>query len=389
MLAGLPLSGCICGEPLIVDDIFVPVAPDERVAPGSLHTYASNAQVVLEVRSASSFLAIEDVTVLASGADVVTIDAEAPPALDGDKLTVTLRTGSAGEGSIVFVRDGGNETLSERVIAVADADAIALDVTAPGAPGIALPEVDPDNVRIFAGSKAAFRTTLTRAGDELFGLDSVVRTSSNAAVTTRNGTGCAEGACDRPRNAVEIAVPESVTDDVAVTLTSGEATVVVNVVPTTIDDVTSVESSVRDTSDLADGDRTAVVALVNAGDEPVFGAPLTWAVDDVPVENEEGDVVTGDAIELAFVAGADITVDAFLGERSIGVAVASDGSDVNVTSITAACSSGGAAATWPMVLVLALLALARPRRADGACPGFSPSTSVRPLFRRSRRPARR
>lgn len=90
----LPFAGCICGDPLIVDDVFVP--PEQRAVPGTLHTYASNARVGLEVRSASPFLAIDEVTVLARGDGAALIDPETPTELDGDKLKVTLLTQGAG-----------------------------------------------------------------------------------------------------------------------------------------------------------------------------------------------------------------------------------------------------------------------------------------------------
>ena len=343
-----PFSGCLCGEALIVDDIFIP--PDDRSAPGTLHTYASNAKVGLEVRSASPFLAIDEVTVLAGGAGNAVIDPDTPTELDGDKLKVTVLTQGAGEGLLAFTRN--DEVIAERALTIVDADDIALSVTASDTPGIDLPSIDPTSVRIFAGSKAAFRTTLSREGNEIFGLDSVVRTASDPEVTTRNGTGPAVDAGDQPRNAVEIAVPVTVTENVDVTLTSGNATVIVTVVPTTIDDVTAVVSSVRDNADLAEGDKTAVVALVSAGDEPVFGAPLTWAVDDVALEDEEGTPRTGDVLEVAFVAGGAITLDAFLGDRRIGVEMESDGSNPNVTSITSAC---GATGGGPLAATLFLL----------------------------------
>lgn len=352
---GAPFTGCVCGEALIVDDIFVP--PDERAAPGTLHAYASNAKVGLEVRSASPFLPIDEVTVLAGGGGNAVIDPESPTELDGDKLKVTVLTQGAGEGFLAFTRN--DEVIAERTLTIVDADAMALSVTAPTTPGIALPNVDPANVRIFAGSKAAFRTTLSRDGDEIFGLDAVARTSSNPEVTTRNGTGPAADAADQPRNAVEIAVPETVVDDADVTLTSGAATVVVTVVPTTLDEINNVALAVRNNGDLDPGDKTAVIALVSASGEPVFGAPVTWTVNDAPVEDDEGAALAGDALEVSFQPGATAQVNALLGDRNIAVEVESDGSDPNVTSITAAC---GASSGAPIAMMLLALFGVRTRR---------------------------
>lgn len=352
-LSALPFSGCICGEALIVDDIFVP--PDARTAPGTLHTYASNARVGFEIRSASAFLAIADVEVAVDGA--VTTDDDNVSTVDGDVLKLNVRTQEAGEGTLLFTRNG--EVLAERTVTVVDTDAIALSVTAPSGPGLDLPAVDLENTRIFAGGRAAFRTTLTSDGDEIFGLDAVTIEVTDATITSRNGVACAADGCGQARNAVELSLPTATTDAFTATFTSGSASIDLDVVPTTVAEVTAIESDVRETTDLVDGDLTGVVAQVLAGDEPVFGAPVLWAIDGAAVANDDGDVVTGDALQLAFASNDTATVEARLGDRAFNVDVESNGEDAAVTSITAACGAGSIAPLW-----LALAALvARKRRA--------------------------
>src|SRR6185437_11464320 len=110
----------------------------------------------------------------------------------------------------------GSSTVATETLTVDDADGIALSVTAPFSAGVDLPDVDPARVRISASSRAGFRTTLTKGGDEIVGLRAVVATPSDAHVTAKNAAGCAKDTCGAQRNAIDIALAAgAVESDVA------------------------------------------------------------------------------------------------------------------------------------------------------------------------------
>ncbi|HEY1099547.1 MAG TPA: hypothetical protein VGF99_11495, partial [Myxococcota bacterium] len=158
----------------------------------------------------------------------------------------------------------------------------------------------------------------------------------------------------------------SVADDatletgVDVTLTAGSASFTMTVVPTNVDDVTQIELDEQTVDGTfgqrEDGDTTGVIARVSVGDEPLFGAPVEWRVADVVVEGR------GDAIRYGYVDGETASVVASVAGATATMQAPTTAEDVEVSSVTGACSGIGAA-PWFVALAVGL----RRRRPRAGC----------------------
>jgi hypothetical protein len=352
LLSAVLAPGCVCTGPVSVQDRFAVAASAEE---DSLHTYASHARIALTVRAAredvddyvpkvsdgSGFGAAGSAT-----ATIENIDED-----DDDQLRFDLVTD--GPGTVTIEADiSGDQALFIRDLTIVDVDALTLAVTAPQWRGIELPAVDAGNVRIFAGGKAALRTTLLAAGTEVFGIAAVTATASDASVTTRQGIGCALDTCEAQRAATEIAVPAAAVAPVDVTLTAGSASIVLHVVPTPPDDVSDVVLEQGD----ALNDKGVLVAHVLAGTDAVLGAPVTWAVDGEQLVNDDGALV-GDTLQFDVGGEPRETVATLEGVTLVTTTIA--GQNHTVTSITAACGAAGSEPLATTALVLGLVAVRR------------------------------
>lgn len=340
--AVVALGGCDCGGALLISDSF-----SGGVADDSLHTYASGGRVGFNAFPVDGF-DLDDISAIATDGSVA-VDPDADFVKSGDHFVFGLLTNDAGKGSFSLV-DQNENVLATRDVEVKDADALVLDLTAPRTAGVDLPAVDVTRLRILAGERAAFRSSLFAGDDELFALDNVSATSAD--VGFRNGVGCAEDSCSQSRNAVEFSVPADATDPIDVALAASGAVLTVTVVPTAAADVTAV---VLDESDEFEGGKN-VVAKVSAGDEPVFGAPVRWSVDDDVLVDDDNGVKTGDVLQFK-PSSAEHAVTASFAGTDVDIAVS--GEDFDVSAVTFACGAGPASS---LPLVLCLLALRRRRR---------------------------
>ncbi len=354
-VALLALSACSCGERLVFfDDVEVYDGPLEE-APESLHVYASNARFTLRVRSADAFFAIDQHGgAVTSGSVVQLDDSEISEVIDG-VIQIPLATRSAGTGTVGLL-DAGGQLVGEREITVKDADSLEIAVTAPEREGFALPEVDVASVRVFSGGSAGFRTTLLADGEEIFGTHAVEGAAEDDRVSARPAGGCALEGCSSPRSAVVLSVPTGVSQATDVELSAGEASLTLTVVPTGIDEITSLAAEAIVDEEIVSG-ASFLPLHVLAGDEPVFGAPVAWRVDDVEVEG------SGDTLRFAPAASDDSVAVASLGELEVTTTIEGGAADPSVTSITAACgqTGGGRAAMAPLWLLGIVLLGARSR----------------------------
>lgn len=350
----LGLSACSCGERLVFFDNVEPFDGPSEEAPESLHVYASDARVTLRVRSSDPFFDIEQHGGVFFSGSVSQQDEATDEVADG-VLTIPIATGSAGSGT-VGVFDPNGQIVGEREITVVDADAIQIAVTAPERDGFQLPAVDVEDVRLFSGGTAAFRTTLLADGEEIFGTHAVVASPADERITTRRAVACALEGCGPQRSAVALTVPEAVDQASDVELTAGEASLTLTVVPTPLADITALESE----DVVQDGEtatRRSLPLHVLAGEEPVFGAPVAWSVDGTALED------TGDVLTFGPGTAGDSEATAALGAHELTIAIEGGASEPAVTSITAACgqTANGRASLLPLGM-LALVLLFRRRR---------------------------
>lgn len=350
----LPLApGCACGE-LVFFDPFTPSAGPSTEQPESLHVYASDAVVPMSVRSTDGSVELESLTITTSGE--LEIDGATEPLVANGVLSFVLNTKAAGSGTVALVDESGT-TRAERELSVVDVDELSLSVTAPTQEGIQLPSVDPGKLRIFTGGNAGLRTTLLYEGEEVFGTHAVEVSSSDEEVSGRRARACSRQGCSAPRSAVVLSLGASATDDTQVTLSAGSASLTLTVVPTAEAALTSLKTS-GPVANPDSEEQRVLSALPQVDGEPVFGAPVVWAVDGEELE-ERGDL-------LRFLAEeGSASVTASLGGLSepftLDVAV----TEPSVTSVTAVCGQalGGGSAAAPVLALLSLLGLARARRA--------------------------
>lgn len=342
-----PLGGCSCGGDVILLDGFDPDSDVEDV----LHTYASGGKVNLEVVTVDGFELKQIAKPVIDG----------PAALDPDEeiertstLQFSIRTEEAGTVTVRLVDDAGNDVATPRELVVKDADTIELAVTAPSNAGIELPVVDPTGVHLFAGESAAFRTDLFADDEAIFAHEAVVA-DSTLSFNRYAIAACAEDTCDVDRAAMEFQAPFGGEPETG-TLTSGTASLPLTLIPVTAEEVTDL---VLDDGGDFDG-KKSVLARVLKDTSPVFGAPVTWKVDDTFLADEENPDFPFEGDVLQYKASTVVrSVDAVLGETTVTIPVS--GVDFEVTSITFACGAGPAAAA-PLAL-LVLLGLRRRRRA--------------------------
>jgi len=358
LVTPLLTAGCeACGQPtLVFRDKVEPHDGPLEDANESMHTYATDAQVAIDVLSFGPFVEISDLSPSVSG-DVI-LDDGVDISRTANMLSFALRTGGE-EGGTLSIVDANGEVVDEREITVRAADRIELSLPVETRASWEAPEVDLASTRVFAGGKAAFRTRLTREGEEVHGLRSVVATPSDASVNTRQAIGCAPAGCNGQRAATEIQVPETATAPFDVVLTAGSATLTLVVVPTTADEISAfvveeLPEEDRDTD--LNGNRTGiVVASSQAAGAPVFGVPVAWTFDGTAQET------TGDLVRFEVdPAGALLPLTGAIGTRAASVSIRTS-AELQVSSITAACSAGGGGNALG-ALALALLALSRRRR---------------------------
>lgn len=348
-------SSCSCGgDRIMVTDAF---ATDEERADGdieSTHRYASNSRIPWEVRSNDGSLDIATVDVVAS--DGLSIDDDPALKVSSGVMSLSILTGDAGSGTVIF-KDKDGTIISSRDITVAEVDEMKVDITAPDAQGIALPELDIERIRIATGRSAALRVELFADGEPVYGLESVDAVAADTAFTTTQRSGCSSTGCRAASMASEIKVPADAVDPTDVVLTAGTASLTVTVIPTSIDDVTSFVLDEQTVSaDRKQDDVTGIVALVSVGNEPLFGAPVAWTIDGTAVEG------TGDTIRYGFVEGADATLVAKLGDNTATVQAPTNAAGIEVTSITSACTQSSGVPWW-LGLGGAALLMRRRRRA--------------------------
>lgn len=335
-------SGCSCGDVIVLDGF-----DKDSAEADVLHTYAVGGKVGFKVAPIDGFDMDRTGDPTVEGA--IALDDDVDVNGGGDTLTFGVITKEVGDGTIVINDVDGNE-IARRDVEVSDVDRIELAVTAPSSAGLELPAVDPTKIRIYAGSKAAFRASLFNGDDEVFATDAV--TAEGASI--RPCTGCTDDTCEASRGAVEFNVGSG--EPVAVTLSAGSAaTLAVTLVPTEDADVTDVTI---DQGDEFEG-KKSLVARVLAGTEPVFGAPVVWNVDGADLADEDNAdfPFEGDVLQFKSAATTHQVIPK-LGDRELP-ALPLQAQDFEVTAITFAC---GAAPASCLPLVLCLLALRRRRR---------------------------
>ncbi len=357
LLLGLTAAtSCTCGG-VVVTDPFEPHTGAAADLPESLHVYASGASVPLRVHA----LGGRDVSSVRVEVEGGSIDPENQPVAKDGLLSFVLLTGDPGTIALQFV-DADGALIDERSLTVVAAARMELDVASAAIEGVPLPDVDLAGARIALGGKAAFRTTLFDGDDaEVYGTRAVEGTPPDVVATTRKTAACAPETCEALRSAIEISLPpDGGPDPFDVALAAGDAEEVLRIVPTdpTVVDTFTMDAQAED--DAEDGDRRAVYARVEIAGEPVFGAPVTWSLDDASVEG------AGDLVVFNVRPGATKTLAASLGDKSASVEVETgDAEDITITSITAACAqtTPDTAATGAAT-VLALAAVRRRRRGE-------------------------
>ena len=348
-------SSCSCGDPLVVTDAFAaPADLEGGEHPESIQRYATNSRVPWQVRSTGG-VDINDIEIVA--ADGLTIDDDPAVKIDGDVLSASILTGDAGTGTVIFKDKESGEIIASRDVEVVEVDELEADITAPKTDGLDLPELDIARVRIATGRSAAFRVNLFADGQPVYGLESVDAVADDDQVTTSQRSGCAEEGCESSAMATLLTVGEGELlggGDVDVVLSAGSASLTLTVVPTDVDDVTEIVIDEPSNSDVEVGENTGVIVRVNVGDEPLFGAPVTWTVDGTAVEG------SGDAASYKLGDGGDVTLNATLGDNTATVQVKTAPSDVQISSVTSACTQSGGA-PWYAAFGAALLLLRRRR----------------------------
>lgn len=351
-------TGCgACGEPtLVFRDKVEPHDGPLEDANESLHTYATDAQVPIDVLSFGPFVDISTLSPSISGDAILddSVDVSRTP----NVLSFAIRTGGEDGGTLSIVDENG-DVVDERTITVRAADAIALSLPVEDRASWQAPEIDLAGTRVFAGGKAAFRTRLTREGEEVHGLRSVVATPSDATVGTRQAVACAPAGCNGQRAATEIQIPEATTTPFDVVLTAGTASLTLVVEPTVAAEISGFvveELPAEDQDTDISGTRTGiVVASSEAAGDPVYGVPVAWTFDGAEQET------TGDLVRYEVdPAGELLPLTGAIGTRAASVSIRTAG-ELEVSSITAACSAGGGGHALS-ALALALLALSRRRR---------------------------
>lgn len=349
-------SGCLCQPPsyALVDNF----SESGDGTTDQLHSYAAGSRVEFTV--VKSLFDDAAFSVAFGGAFAPCANCDDDDGGDDEQDTVfDVDVGAAGVGTITITDDDGAVVGEVRELAVKDVDEVALAVTAPGAPDLELPSIDPDNLRIWTdpvaatATKVALRTSLFAGGEEVFGLNVVDATADAVGFSARRCVACAESSCDADRAGIEFAVSATVTDPVDVTVSVGAARLAVTLVPT---DGAAVTDVVLDQSGIVDG-RQSLIAHVLAGTEPVFGVPVVWSVDGVDVKDADGNAVFGDALQYTSSTTTHGVVARIGGLNADSVV---SGDEFSVSAITFACGAAPGA-TAPVVAVVGLLLLRRRR----------------------------